>query len=88
MNIIQNKNDHFKNRPVIGITGKGRAHHPWDGLKKCPKCGGYPWMAGKDKKDFYSGAPYMVMCLNKKCDCRSISSDDISQCINDWNTKS
>lgn len=73
------------NSVIIGIAGEGRGIHPWDNLKKCPKCGSYPWFVGKDGKDFDSGSPYRVICSNHDCECQSIQSDSIGQCREDWN---
>ncbi|MDE5621203.1 MAG: hypothetical protein K2O29_05795 [Ruminococcus sp.] len=75
------------NGVILGIAGGGRCIHPWDNLKKCPKCGGYPWFVGKDGKDFYSGSPYRVICSNHDCDCQGIQSNSIEQCREDWNTQ-
>lgn len=72
---------------ILGVAGRGRGIHPWDNLKKCPKCGGYPWFVGKDGKDFDSGSPYRIICSNYNCDCQSIQSDNIELCRNDWNGK-
>lgn len=72
---------------IIGGAGYGRGIHPWDNLKKCPKCGDYPWLVGKDGKDFYSGSPYRVICSNHNCDCHSIQSDNFELCIDDWNER-
>lgn len=65
-----------------GTLGTGRAYHPWDDLALCSKCGGYPYMVGKDGQDFHSGPPYRIKCL--ECGCSSISSDDISLIRKDW----
>ncbi|MCM1008276.1 MAG: hypothetical protein NC485_10170 [Ruminococcus flavefaciens] len=71
----------------IGAHGRGCGIHPWDNLKKCPRCGGYPWFVGKDGKDFHSGSPYKIICMNEKCNYQSVKSDDVEVCINDWNEK-
>ena len=76
-----------KNGLIIGSAGCGRAIHPWDNLKKCPKCGGYPWLVGKNGKDFNSGSPYKIICSNSNCDCQSIQEDNFELCIDDWNSK-
>lgn len=72
---------------IFGGAGYGRGIHPWDNLKKCPQCGDYPWLVGKDGKDFYSGFPYRVICSNHNCDCHSMQSDNFELCIDDWNEK-
>lgn len=76
-----------RNGLIIGDIGHGRAFHPWDNLKKCPKCGDFPWFVGKDGKDFYSGSPYKIICSNRSCDCQSIQSDNFELCKEDWNRK-
>lgn len=72
---------------IFGGSCSGRAIHPWDGLKNCPKCRGYPWFVGKDGKDFHSGSPYKIICSNHNCDCQSIQSNNIELCRDDWNGK-
>lgn len=72
---------------ILGVAGRGRGIHPWDNLKKCPKCGDYPWFVGKDGKDFHSGSPYRIICSNHNCDCQSVQSDNIELCRNDWNNQ-
>lgn len=73
---------------IFGKSGAGKASHPWDNLKRCPKCGYYPWIVGKDLKSYESGSPYTIICMNKsKCDCRSMQSYNIELCIEDWNQK-
>lgn len=77
-----------KNSFIFGTSGSGKAMHPWDNLKRCPKCGCYPWIVGKDMKNYESGSPYMIICMNKaKCDCRSLQSYNVELCIEDWNQK-
>lgn len=72
----------------LGKSGSGKAIHPWDNLKRCPKCGSYPWIVGKDMKKYESGSPYAIICINKaKCDCRSLQSYNLELCIEDWNQK-
>lgn len=71
---------------VLGQSGKGRAYHPWDNLKSCPKCGANAaWAVGKDDKTFESGAPYKVKCL--KCGHQSTTFDDWKTCKEDWNKR-
>lgn len=73
---------------IFGHSGVGKASHPWDNLKRCPKCGYYPWIVGKDLKSYESGSPYTIICMNKaKCDCRSLQSYNVELCIEDWNQK-
>lgn len=72
---------------ILGVPGRGRGIHPWDNLKNCPKCGGYPWFVGKDGKDFQSGSPYRIICSNHNCACQSVQSDNIKLCRNDWNNQ-
>lgn len=77
-----------KNSFIFGKSGSGKAMHPWDNLKRCPKCGNYPWIVGKDMKNYESGSPYTIICMNKaKCDCRSLQSYNVELCIEDWNQK-
>lgn len=76
-----------KNGLMIGSAGYGQAIYPWDNLKKCPKCGGYPLFVGKDGKCFDSGYPYRFICSNPNCDCQSIQADNFELCIDDWNRK-
>lgn len=89
--VIVNAANGFKyqqsNGFILGGSCSGRAIHPWDDLKSCPKCGGYPWFVGKDGKDFHSGSPYKIICSNHNCDCQSIQSDNIELCRDDWNGK-
>lgn len=77
-----------KNSFIFGKSGSGKAMHLWDNLKRCPKCGYYPWIVGKDMKNYESGSPYTIICMNKaKCDCRSLQSYNVELCIEDWNKK-
>ncbi len=77
-----------KNSFIFGKSGSGKAMHTWDNLKRCPKCGYYAWIVGKDMKSYESGSPYTIICMNKaKCDCRSLQSYNIELCIKDWNQK-
>lgn len=73
---------------ILGMPGSGKAFHPWDNLKTCPDCGrDSAWMVGKDGKDYNSGAPYQIICTNEKCNYKSVSSDDIQTCKDDWNNE-
>lgn len=78
------KEKDFINPPklFIGIPNSGMAIHPWDGLKKCPNCGSYPWIVGKDGKDFHSGFPFKILCLKCK---KVTSSGSISDVKREWN---
>lgn len=81
------QNTNHINNLIIGNSGSGKGIHPWDNLKHCPKCGGYPWIVGKNMKYYESGSPYTVICTNGKCKCKSVQSSDIELCIKDWNKK-
>ena len=77
-----------ENRICFGALGVGKVFHPWDELEYC-FCGGYPWMVGKDEKEFYSGLPYKIICLK----CRRETSlahslDEVSNIKKEWNDKS
>lgn len=85
---IETERKSRKNSFIFGESGSGKAMHPWDSLKRCPKCGYYPWIVGKDMKNYESGSPYTIICMNKaKCDCRSLQSYNVELCIYDWNHK-
>lgn len=62
----------------LGESGHGRAFHPWDNLSKC-RCGCYPWMVGKDGKDYRSGAPYKIICLKCHAETRAGSIPEIKE---------
>lgn len=80
-----NKAECGQSNVFIGEPGSGIGFHPWDGLKPCPKCGHGAWMVGKDGKNFNSGSPYQVICTSNECNYKSISSDNIQICRDDWN---
>ena len=86
--VIETERKSRKKSFIFGKSGSGKAMHPWDNLKRCPKCGYYPWIVGKDMKNYESGSPYTIICMNKaKCDCRSLQSYNVELCIEDWNQK-
>lgn len=70
---------------IFGKPGSGKAIHPWDGLRHC-FCGEYPWMVGKDEKDFHSGLPYKIICLYCKRETSLAKSlDELSTIKKEWN---
>jgi len=72
--------DFSPNTLIIGQAGSGKAYHPWDNLNRC-KCGGHPFMRGKDG-DFYTGYPYSIVCMS----CGKRSSKGTMQKVRDeWN---
>lgn len=58
-------NDKYKHSYIMGRTGKGIAIHPWDNISKC-KCGGQPFMVGKNGVDYNDGYPYKIVCMTCK----------------------
>lgn len=70
-----------KNYIILGSAGSGRVHHPWNYLKLC-KCGGTPWMEGKNGGNFEEGEPYRIKCLKCGKHTKSGNIDDIE---NEWN---
>jgi len=73
------------NTLIVGGSGLGSGYHIWDNLNPCPKCGGSPWAVGKNGKDYDSGSPYQIVCQNKKCRHKSISSESFGVAGDDWN---
>lgn len=71
-----------KNEFCFGVPGIGRAIHPWDDLEKC-SCGGSPYMVGSDGKDFDSGSPYKIYCI--QCYKSTVTDEDIRVIKKEWN---
>lgn len=69
------------NMIILGGAGSGRVSHPWDYLKQC-KCGGSPWIEGKNGGNFEAGEPYRVKC----CKCRQCTIEGKAMDVIDlWN---
>lgn len=74
----------FNNGLILGSPGRGKAFHPWNDLKPCQNCGKYcAWAVGKDGRDYYSGSPYKIRCLN--CGFESSSHSQFISAKNEWN---
>ncbi len=76
------KTNIYKHTVCLGTTGRGRAIHPWDGLKKCT-CGGSGYMVGKGGNDIKEGYPYKIKCI--KCS-KETSSGDVLSVRDEWNS--
>lgn len=75
-----------KNVIIIGSTGSGKCHHPWDCLKPCP-CGCMErplLMYAKDELYYCGGSRENVFAICSVCG-RHTEKSDIATTINNWN---
>ena len=74
------------NAIILGSSGSGKCHHPWDDLKPCPcGCKERPLlMYKKEKLYFCGGATENVFAVCSVCG-RYTEKSDISTTINNWN---
>ena len=69
---------------VIGSSGSGKAHRPWDCLKLCI-CGERPLLMYKKDAPYYCGGQTKTMfAVCPKCG-RATKKSDIVNVINNWN---
>lgn len=75
-----------KNVIIIGSTGSGKCHHPWDSLKPCPcGCMERPLLM-YEKNELYhcGGTTENVFAFCSVCG-RHTEKSDIATTINNWN---
>lgn len=75
-----------KNVLVLGISGSGKAHHPWDDLKSCScDCKKRPLLMYEKNKLYYCGGPTdNVFAICPSCG-RHTDKSDIVTAIKNWN---
>ena len=86
---LKKKEKLIKSEPnpfVLGSTGSGKCHHPWDNLNPCPcGCKERPLlMYEKDILYFCGGTTESVFAVCSVCG-RHTEKSDISTTINNWN---
>lgn len=64
----------------LGMSGSGRAYHPWDNLSKC-KCGGYPYMVSRNNKCYKGDEPNRIYC--RQCS-KTTSFGTVAEIRKEW----
>ena len=68
---------------ILGKAVPSKVYHPWDNLKKCKKCGMYPFLEGRNGR-YETGAPYRILCVH--CGRKTEFKNNISFLKQKWNS--